>query len=114
MDERVVYSLGRYRIIEIEDRVSDMDDLKGDCYNPSFNADIDAETLKREELEFETMVFQNGVFGYELQKWSPEIGEGWMHIDSCYGFIGRYSDDNKHYIVDEMIETVFKNGGAQC
>ena len=42
------------------------------------------------------------MYGYVLERWNPEIGEGWEPVDSCFGFVGRYSLENDHYIVEEL------------
>lgn len=94
-----------YRIVEYQDTDVIMEDLKGDSYNPKHNPDIDAEKLREEEIHFEDLVNREGVFGYELQRWNPEPGMGYDHVDSCWGFVGQYSETEetfKHYIVDEM------------
>ena len=86
-----------------------MDNLKGDTYSPQTNPDIDADTLKNEETQFESLVDQVGVFGYVLERWNPNPGHGWEHIDSCWGFVGAYdpnSTNYNHYIVDEMKATI--------
>lgn len=46
--------------------------------------------------------FFTGVFGYILQKWNQE----WENIDNCFGFVGPYTADNQHYIVDEYINQI--------
>lgn len=94
-----------YRIIEIEDHFFNFEDLKGDCFNPKVNTDIDSKKLAKEEREFEDLVNREGVFGYALERWNPSIGIGWEHVDSCYGFVGQYNENQerfKHYIVDEL------------
>lgn len=40
-----------------------------------------------------------------VEKWNPEIGIGWEHVDSCWGFVGEYRqgvETYDHYIVDEL------------
>lgn len=91
-----------YRILEIEDNNYMMENLKGDMYNPKVNLDINIIELKKEEEEFEQKVYQEGVYGYVLERWNPEVGKGWEEIDSCWGFIGRYGIGNRHYIVEEF------------
>ena len=96
---------GKYRIIEHEDQHMDLENLKGDCFNPKVNTDIPEEKLRAEELEFEELVNREGVFGYVLEAWNPEPGCGWEHVDSCWGFVGQYSSSEttfNHYIVDEL------------
>jgi len=95
------------RIIEIKDETYDLEDLKGDCFNPEVNPDIPALDLKREERAFETMVEIQGVYGYVLETWNPEIDGGWESDgSSCFGFIKTYVKGSKtrdHYIVDELV-----------
>jgi hypothetical protein len=105
MNHRVIEQSGNWRIVEIPDPVVDLDDLKGDVYSPDVNWDADPQTLAAAERSFEAMVQAEGVYGYRLERWNPEVGHGWEHIDSCWGFIGAYRPDDalcNHYIVDEF------------
>lgn len=108
----------KYRILEVEDNYIDMDNLKGDCYNPKVVTDIPLTQLKNEEKAFEKFVYENGVYGYVLEKWDAKPGQGYTHIDSCFGFIGEYSEkDDKfnHYIVDELKSQIpQKRKGSVC
>lgn len=100
---KTIYQENNYRITEVEDLSCNIEDLKGDCYNAEVNKDICPDILKKEELAFEKKVYDEGVFGYCLEKWNPEVDQGWTHIDSCYGFVGYYDEkENNHYIVDEL------------
>jgi hypothetical protein len=99
----------QFRIVEILDESYSMEDLKGDCYNPEVNPDIDPNTLENEERQFEQRVNQEGVFGYVLEQWNSAPGVGYEHLDSCWGFVGMYSETHEnscHYIVDEMKATI--------
>lgn len=83
---KVLFQQGNYRIIEQQDDYLSVKDFE---FGP--------ETMALAE--------QHGVYGYELQRWNPEIDVGWEHIDSCWGFVGQYSETDltfNHYIVDEM------------
>lgn len=105
MKHRLIHIEGPFRIIEVIDECTLLEDLKGDCYNPEVNPDIDADVLKRDERKFERHVDEFGVFGYVLEQWNPEIDKGWQHVDSCFGFVGQYQDgaeDYDHYIIDEL------------
>ena len=102
---KIIHEFGEHRIIEIQGNDFDIEDLKGDTYNPKWNTEISPETLRREELEFEAEIEREGVYGYELQKWNPEVNVGWEHVDSCWGFVGQYDESSSrynHYIVNEM------------
>lgn len=102
---RIIHEQGQYRIVEHADSCVELDDLKGDCFNPKANPSLDPEKLKEEEQHFEDLVAREGVFGYALEKWDPAVGAGWTHVDSCWGFVGQYSESDeyfKHYIVDEL------------
>lgn len=104
-DMRVIYTQGEYRIIELCDKYADIDDLKGDTYNPKVNIDIDPKQLLKEEREFERLVDSSGVFGYALERWNTDIGQGWNTVDSCFGFVGMYDSKVElynHYIIDEF------------
>lgn len=101
--QRVICSKGNYRVVEDFDQVSALDDLKGDVFCPKANPDIPEEQLIIDFKAFEQRIWDEGVWGYELQQWVPKIGIGWVTIDSCYGFIGMYNKDtNDHYIVEEF------------
>lgn len=102
---RIIYEENNYRIIEQLDECFDLEDLKGDCFNPKHNPSIDIDTLKQEEIDFESLVNNEGVFGYVLEKWNPEIDKGWEHVDSCWGFVGQYNENEEkfnHYIIGEL------------
>src|SRR5574343_459629 len=97
---RTIYETENYRITEHLDRSFDLDDLKGDCYNPKVNTDIDADKLREEEIAFESLVESDGVFGYVLEKKCTACGQ-YEHVDSCWGFVGQYSESDSrfnHYI----------------
>ena len=99
-----------YRLLEYIDIHADLEDLKGDMFNPKHNPDINPITLKEQEIEFEEQVNREGVFGYVLEKWNPEPGRGWESgpgFHSCWGFVGQYDPNNStysHYTVEEIIE----------
>jgi hypothetical protein len=101
---RIIYQKGNYRVVELQDTIYFVDDLKGDT-NPKYVDHITPKELKEEELAFERFVEQNGVYGYSLERWNSEIDKGWEHIDSCWGFIGQYNENDdqfNHYIVEEL------------
>jgi hypothetical protein len=111
---RVIKQVGDFRIIEKQDIDYSFDDLCGDSFNHKVNPEIPKERLDKELREFQRLVDREGVYGYVLEKWNPEIGQGWEHVDSCWGFVGQYSETDltfKHYIVEEMLETIAKNKG---
>jgi len=104
---KVIKQIQNYRITEIPDYIYDMADLKGDCFDPEVNPDRNKIELKIEEEQFENKVYEQGVYGYALEIWNPEIDQGWQHIDSCFGFVGTYEDE-KHYIVDVFLAEIKK------
>ena len=111
MKNKVIYTspCEAYRISEYLDTDADIENLKGDTYNPTACPDIPIEELKRQEREFLDLVNREGVFGYELERWNPKPDTGWEHVDSCWGFVGQYSPSDEsfnHYIVDEMKNTI--------
>ena len=99
-----------YRIVEIMDNNFDIENLKGDMFNPKYikemhDSKMTIKRLKQEEKEFEDLVNREGVFGYALEKWNPAPNTGWEHVNSCFGFVGQYSPNEEifnHYIVDEL------------
>lgn len=105
----------QYRILEVVDHDSTLSDLKGDCFDSHFNPDVDVKKLRQEELEFESLCSEEGVFGYILEKWNPSAGVGWEHIDSIFGFVGRYRKGDpefEHYIVHEYVHNILTKKGA--
>lgn len=104
-----------YRILEVVDDCYSLEDLKGDCFNPKYVDHISPEELKTEELKFESQVNDHGVFGYILEVWDPTPGQGYQHLDSCFGFIGQYSETDSnfnHYIVNEFKSLITQERGA--
>ena len=99
--KNVIFRMNGYRIVEVREGNIDMDMLKGDCYNSVVNPDMCPVQLKEEEVQFERKCYNDGVYGYVLEKWNPEINCGWEHVDSCFGFIGAHKEEN-HYIVAEL------------
>lgn len=99
--KNIIYQKDNYRIIEFEDLDYNIKDLKGDCYKPENNPSIDLTKLKHDESEFELKCIEQGVYGYVLEIWRPEVDHGWAHVDSCYGFVGEHEIE-KHYIIDEL------------
>lgn len=108
-DQKVILKKGKYRILEIRDIYYNLDDLKGDCFKPEVNPDADLAQLKKQELAFDRLVENEGVFGYRLEKWLPDVDMGWTSIDSCWGFVGRFDESEEkfnHYIVDEFKQRI--------
>ena len=103
--KRTIYSQGLYRIIEVPDEFATLDDLMGDSYNPDVNTDICPIALASDKKKFIRQVEDDGVFGYVLEKWNPEVDIGWETVDSCWGFVGQYqegAENYEHYIVNEL------------
>lgn len=95
----------RVRIVEMPDHHAEMDDLKGDCFNPDVNSDINRNRLTREEREFEERVNRDGVHGYRAEYWD---GAEWIEADSIWGFVGDdfigsgYDDDLMESTLDAL------------
>ncbi len=105
MSKKVIYKNDRFRIVQIEDHNYRLSDILGDCFCPVTNPDIDPKKLVEEKSKFLSLVESAGVFGFELEVWNPGIDQGWIHLDSCWGFVGEYDekqDQFNHYIVTEM------------
>lgn len=103
--ERIILEQGNYRIVEIADETYSFDDLCGDTYKPELHPEIPAEKILEELEHFKDLVNREGVFGYELQVWNPNVNCGWEHVDSCWGFVGQFTPTEEtfnHYIVDEL------------
>jgi len=104
------------RILEVSAETFSMDDLKGDCFSPEANPDIDAEVLKRDEIKFERLVENEGVYGYVLEKWNPEPGSGYEDVTACWGFVGQYAEGDEtfeHYIVAEFKTLIAESEASQ-
>jgi hypothetical protein len=84
----VIKQVGDMRLIRMPDEHVDWDTLKGDLYNPTCNPDMTVNQLKDEERAFECRVNDEGVWGYEVQRWNGDIDGGWEHVDSIWGFVG--------------------------
>ena len=104
---RVIHQKDNFRIIEEADNSYTLEDLKGDSF--TFEQEHNSQTrheLKQAEKAFELKVEDEGVFGYSLEKWNPEVDKGWEHVDSCWGFVGQFDENPEseyhHYIVDEL------------
>ncbi len=107
--KRIIFTQGQYRIIEQEDGDYFVQDLMGDSFCPITNPDLDKEKLAIEKKQFLKKVENEGVFGYTLEKWNPDINMGWEHIDSCWGFVGQYDEkNNDHYILEELKSQIEK------
>jgi hypothetical protein len=103
----IIIKIDECRILEIADNSWTWEELKGDCFDFKTNPDMEPEELSREEKEFELKVLSEGVYGYVLQKWNPEIGCGWETKDSCFGLVGTH-EENGHDIVDEFITQIYE------
>ena len=102
---RVLFSNYNYRIIEEADLDVDYDLLCSDMFKPTANPSVNVIELHEEERRFIAKVEREGVFGYVLERWNPEINCGWEHVDSVWGFVGKYDpeyEEFNHYIVEEM------------
>lgn len=97
----------RIRIVEMSDCHADMDDLKGDCFDPDVNCDINRNRLAREEREFEERVYRDGVHGYCVEYWN---GAEWIETHSIFGFVGNdfigsgHDDDLMKSALDALAE----------
>lgn len=100
--DQVIYQSKRYRILEVYDEDFRLNDLKGDCFSPEANPGMPLKQLLKEEISFEDKINKKGVYGYVLEVWNPDVDAGWEHVDSCFGFVGRHSEEG-HYIVEEFI-----------
>lgn len=95
----------RVRIVAIPDEHCDMDDLKGDCFNPDLNDSINPNRLAREEREFEERVNRDGVWGFRAEYWN---GAEWIETNSIWGFVGddfigsNYDDDLMESALDAL------------
>ncbi len=99
----VIWKKDNYRIIAIRDIYCNLSDLKGDMFCPVLNHDIDARELEKQEADFEELVYDEGVYGFMLEQWCPEVDVGWTEIDACWGFVGlTHADGNDHYIIEEL------------
>jgi len=115
MRNRIVYSSPDkvYRIVEHSDETAQFEDLCGDTFKPELHPEIPRAQILRELADFTDLVNSEGVYGYVLERWNPEPGAGYEHVDSCWGFVGPYDPKSKrfnHYIVDELMSQINKEG----
>ena len=107
---RLIWEKENYRIIEMPDNHVSLDDLKGNMFCSETNPDVS--DLIEQEQDFERLVESEGVFGYTLQRWDPEVDQGWCQVDAVWGFVGSYKPELEaynHYIVEELIKLSEKN-----
>jgi len=106
----------RVRIVAMPDDCCDMDDLKGDWFDPDVNANINPNRLEREEREFEERVNREGVWGFRAEYWN---GNEWIETDSIFGFVGddfigsNYDDDLIESALDGLSDCLASEA-AQC
>lgn len=98
----------RIRIVEMPDCCVEMDDLKGDSFNPDLHDDINRNRLAREEREFEERVSRDGVWGYRAEYWN---GSEWIETDSIWGFVG--DDFNESCYDDDLMDSAL-DALAEC
>jgi len=106
--KRTIYTKGPFRIIEIPDEFATLENLEGDCFCLKVNPDQDAKQLEIDQKKFRQKVYDEGVFGYVLEKWNPEVGVGWETVDSCWGFVGQYQEDAESIMILLMEQTIEK------
>jgi hypothetical protein len=101
----------KVRLQILPDEMCDIDNLKGDTFNPKANPDVPVSRLEREEREFEGRVNSDGVWGIMGEYKCPCCGQ-WITADSVWGFVG---DDwkNSGYDSDVMYSTMIELGVAE-
>jgi len=82
------------------DEISQLADLEGDLFNPTFNHSVTPEKLAEDRETFIEKVNQDGVWGIVGEYWN---GERWQQADSVWGFVG---DDWKGSGYDEDIKSL--------
>lgn len=90
------------------DDICNMDDLKGDIFNPDRVDHLTPERLKREEKEFEQQVYNEGVWGIVTKVRCKCCGE-WHTADSVWGFVGDQWMDSG-YDIDVKAEALDQIG----
>lgn len=105
---------GLVRLRVEPDDVCDLDNLLGDCFDPTANPDIKPERLEREKQHEIDRIDRDGVWGVIGEYKSsvcPTCGRGgeWEQADSCWGFVGEDWKDSG-YDLDIMAETLSKAG----
>jgi hypothetical protein len=98
----------RVRIVAMPDDHCQMDDLKGDCFNPRVNSDINPNKLARDEKEFEERVASEGVWGFRAEYWNYAE---WIETDSIWGLVG---DDFIGSCCDDDLMESALNGLSEC
>lgn len=82
------YKKGNYRIIIESDCDYDTTSLKGDMFKPECNPHLSPDILLQREYAYLQELESEGVYIATLEKWNPEVGEGWTMIDCIGGFVG--------------------------
>ncbi len=99
-----------WRITEQLDASWTFSSLEGDSFDPEVNTEMSFEVLKEQQRRFRAQVNNEGVWGYTLERWNPQVGKGWEHVDSCFGFVGQYdSETNPHHVVSEYMERIYSD-----
>lgn len=90
-----------------DDDFASMDQLKGDCFNPDVNPDVDKKAMKREERAFERMVRKEGVHYHEM----IVLGESVAQIAGCVGqsFYGSGYDTDFYRAAIEALQETHSN-----
>jgi hypothetical protein len=59
----------KVRLRYVPDDYAEMDNLKGDCFDPKHNRHISEKKLAEQEKEFEEVVYREGVYGIVSEFW---------------------------------------------
>ena len=92
------------RVRIVPDDCCDWDSLKGDCFNPAVNTDIDPDVLAEEERAFERHVSRFGVWGV-IAEYKDDAGR-WCHAESVWGIC---DDDGLALCMAEFKENLMEN-----
>lgn len=93
---------GSVRLRIVADDCCNFDDLEGDTFDPDVNSDVPRARLEREQKEFREKVNRDGVWGVIGEYFN---GKEWVHVDSCFGFVGEDWKESG-YDIDIMRATI--------
>jgi len=108
----MIWSAGIHRVIW---KYIDYDsrDWKGDTYKPECHPDLDPDILRKQEKEYEYELEHYGVVLLMLQKWNPEVGQGWEREDSTMSeYLHREETSDEFFPKDEYFNDGPERGGA--
>lgn len=112
-ETRVIYESPdkSYRIIEEFDELAEMDEMRGELPEATLSGNSEIGFSNTDEFSFESQIVATGIFGYRLERANVGGKSNWILMDSCYGFVGRYSETNMtaHKFIEGLKKVILKD-----